>query len=197
VQSLASQYKVKTEDIISFNNLPSDGTIYEGDILIIPGGKIIAQPNKIIKDVNNNSAGAVSSGQLSLSDAYFIAPTNGKITQGAHFSYISNGHSYYNSVDIANDIGTPVRAAAGGQIQIVKNAWPYGNYITIIHPNGIISLYAHLSALQKELQLALLLLRAKLLAIWAILAMSKLLTGQVRIYILKLVAPLTPLLNIK
>ncbi|HOS88093.1 MAG TPA: M23 family metallopeptidase [Candidatus Pacearchaeota archaeon] len=149
VQSLASQYKVKTEDIISFNNLPSDGTIYEGDILIIPGGKIIAQPNKIIKDVNNNSAGAVSSGQLSLSDAYFIAPTNGKITQGAHFSYISNGHSYYNSVDIANDIGTPVRAAAGGQIQIVKNAWPYGNYITIIHPNGIISLYAHLSAFAK------------------------------------------------
>lgn len=149
VKSLASQYKAKSEDIIKFNNLSDNGDIYEGDILIIPGGKVAAKTNNQIKDVASSGSG--SSNQLSLPNSYFIVPTSGKISQGAHFSYVSGGHSYYNSIDIANDIGTPVRAAAGGQVQIVKKSWPYGNYITISHPNGVLTLYAHLSGFAKDI----------------------------------------------
>lgn len=150
VKSLGAYYKVQSEDIIKFNNLSDNGDIYVGDILIIPGGKMpikqAAEP--AIKDVADNDTSS-SSTQLTLPGSYFIVPTSGRITQGAHFSYTSNGHSYYNSVDIANDIGTPIMAAAGGEIQIVKNVWPYGNYITIAHPNGVVTLYAHMSFFAK------------------------------------------------
>jgi len=150
VKSLAAYYKTQQEDIINFNDLSQDGSIYVGDILIIPGGKMpIKQASKpAIKDVADSDSSG-SSTQLTLPGSYFMIPTNGKLSQGAHFSYTSNGHSYYNSVDIANDIGTPIMAAAGGQIQIVKNAWPYGKYITISHPNGVITLYAHMSSFAK------------------------------------------------
>ena len=147
VKSLAAYYKAQAEEIISYNNLSAEGAIFEGDILIIPGGKMpvkqVAKP--AIKDVTDSS----TTTQLALPGSYFIIPTNGLLSQGAHFSYASNGHSYYNSVDIANDIGTPIMAAAGGTIQIVKNAWPYGKYITISHPNGVVTLYAHMSAFAK------------------------------------------------
>ena len=83
--------------------------------------------------------------QVTLPNSYFIVPTIGTVTQGAHYSYSSDGRAYYTAIDISNAIGTPVVAAAGGEIQIAKNRWPYGNYITILHPNGVITLYAHMS----------------------------------------------------
>lgn len=151
VKSIAKTYKADEAEIIKYNNLSDNGTIYEGDVLIVPGGKMpVKQAAKpTIKDVADGDTS--NSTQLSLPNSYFIVPTSGLLTQGAHFSYVANGKSFYNSVDIANDIGTPVRAAAGGEVQIVKNAWPYGKYITIAHPNGVVTLYAHLSNFAKDI----------------------------------------------
>jgi len=149
VKLLASKYKVEEGKIIDFNNLSDEGSIYVGDVLIIPGGKMPVKQASIptIKDVSDTDTSA--SAQLALPGSYFMIPTSGVISQGAHFSYTSNGRSYYTSVDIANDIGTPILAAAGGEVQIVKNAWPYGNYLTIAHPNGVVTLYAHMSFFAK------------------------------------------------
>ncbi len=143
VKSLALKYKVESTDIIKFNSLSESGDIYTGDVLIIPGGKMPKTQKVTISDVGSGQS------QVSLPGSYFMIPTKGTITQGAHFSYVSSGKSYYYSIDIANDIGTPIVAAAGGEVQIVKNAWPYGNYITISHPNGVITLYAHLNGFAK------------------------------------------------
>lgn len=49
-------------------------------------------------------------------------------------------------VDLPAPVGTPVRAAAGGYVAWNRTGRQYGNYIMIIHPNGIASVYAHLSA---------------------------------------------------
>lgn len=148
IKSIAATYKVDSSDIIKFNSLSDSGDIYTGDVLIIPGGKMPkAKSQAVVKDVTDNDAG--QSSQVVLPGSFFMVPTKGKLTQGAHFSYVSNGKSYYTAVDIANDIGTTVVAAAGGEVQIAKNAWPYGNYITISHPNGVITLYAHLSGFAK------------------------------------------------
>jgi murein DD-endopeptidase MepM/ murein hydrolase activator NlpD len=147
VKSIAATYKVDASDIIKFNSLSEGGDIYTGDVLIIPGGKMPKAQKATVKDVTDSDTG--QSSQVTLPGSYFMVPTKGKLTQGAHFSYVSSGKSYYTAVDIANDIGTPVLAAAGGEVQIAKNAWPYGNYITIAHPNGVITLYAHLSGFAK------------------------------------------------
>jgi murein DD-endopeptidase MepM/ murein hydrolase activator NlpD len=139
LDNIAKTYGADKDEIISYNDLSSSGDVYIGDVLIIPNGKM---PKQAAPTTN---APVQSYAQTVLPNSYFIVPTIGAVTQGAHYSYSSNGRAYYTAIDISNAIGTPVVAAAGGQIQIAKNRWPYGNYITILHPNGVVTLYAHLS----------------------------------------------------
>jgi len=141
VEKIAKKYSADSEKIIDFNKLSGQGQVFVGDILIIPGGKM---PKS-----SPTATGSVA--QVTLPDSYFISPATGIITQRAHFSHIVNGARQYNAADIANSLGTPIRAAAGGEVQIVKTVWPYGNYITILHPNGVVTLYGHLNAFAKDI----------------------------------------------
>lgn len=61
--------------------------------------------------------------------------------------YKGTGH---NGIDLAASIGTPVKASASGIITNVINTTiaqkcGYGKWISIKHPNGLTTLYAHLS----------------------------------------------------
>ena len=123
ISDIARIYKAKAEDIIAFNNLSGEGDIFVGDILIVPGG---VMPAKALPSIN-----------AQLTDSFFIYPAEGKITQGLH---------YYNAVDVANKCGTPIYAAAAGVVQRIKFDYRYGNYITILHSNGVVSYYGHLQA---------------------------------------------------
>jgi murein DD-endopeptidase MepM/ murein hydrolase activator NlpD len=137
--NIAKTYGADKEEIIGYNDLSVEGDVFIGDVLIIPNGKM---PKKVTPTTN---APIQSYAQTILPNSYFIVPTMGTVSQGAHYSYSSGGKAYYTSIDISNAIGTPIVAAAGGQVQIVKNKWPYGNYITILHPNGVVTVYAHMS----------------------------------------------------
>jgi hypothetical protein len=56
--------------------------------------------------------------------------------------------SFHTGVDLAAEIGTPVLAAANGKVvKIDQNTdhSSFGNYIEILHPNGVVTLYGHLS----------------------------------------------------
>jgi len=65
---------------------------------------------------------------------------------------IYNGHGH-NAIDIAAPIGTPVYAALGGTVMgtgntdLVKGCYSFGKWIMITHPNGLSTLYSHLSAI--------------------------------------------------
>jgi len=128
VSVIAQTYKAQTGDIISYNNLVNQDDIYIGDILIVPGGVMPKKASPII--VNN---------QIPLADSFFIFPAQGRITQGVH---------YYNAVDLANKCGTPIYAAAAGVVQraLANNGYNMGggNYITILHSNGVVTYYGHL-----------------------------------------------------
>ncbi|GEM_PF-786099 len=156
VESIAKDYSANPDHIVEFNNLNSDKEIYLGDVLIIPNGRVVetkksdspvqkvATKPKVEYTDNENVPEVEVNVQVSA--AYFITPAKGAITQGAHYSHTVKGKNYYNSVDIGGEYGSPIVAAAGGTVQIVKNAWPYGMYITVSHENGAISLYSHLSS---------------------------------------------------
>lgn len=47
--------------------------------------------------------------------------------------------------DIRASVGTPVKAAAGGYVAWNKKGRLYGNYVMLVHPGGIATVYAHLS----------------------------------------------------
>lgn len=127
MSAIASKYKAQAQDIITYNDLANQDDIYIGDILIIPGGTM---PKKSAPVKNNN--------QSPIASNYFIYPAEGHVTQGLH---------YYNAVDVANQCGTPVYAAASGVVEraVFNNAWNLGmgNYVTILHSNGMVTYYGH------------------------------------------------------
>ena len=50
---------------------------------------------------------------------------------------------------MANKCGVPVYAAAAGVVQRVKYGYNFGggNFTTILHPNGIVTYYGHLTTI--------------------------------------------------
>lgn len=48
-------------------------------------------------------------------------------------------------IDLRADIGTPIRAAAGGYVAWTKQGKMYGNYIMLIHPGNLATVYGHLT----------------------------------------------------
>jgi murein DD-endopeptidase MepM/ murein hydrolase activator NlpD len=128
LSEIAKKYQAKIEDIISFNELENENDIYIGDILIIPGGKM-----PLPKPAPQPLA--------PLAQGYFICPVAGgcRITQGLH---------WYNAVDFSNGkCGEPILAAAGGSV--LKAGWQRkaGNYVKILHPNGVVTMYGHLQTI--------------------------------------------------
>lgn len=63
-------------------------------------------------------------------------------------AYNGSGH---NGIDLAASVGTPLKAALTGTVQATgntdeyKGCYSYGKWVLIRHPNGISTLYAHLS----------------------------------------------------
>lgn len=127
ISSIAKKYQSTSNEIVSFNELSNASDIYIGDILFVPDGKM----PKIV-DVTPSTP----KGYVNIASDYFISPAKGIITNGLH---------YYNAIDIANSKGSPIVAAAAGTVQQTKYAWPSGNYVTILHPNGVVTYYGHLS----------------------------------------------------
>lgn len=76
----------------------------------------------------------------------FSWPATGVITAYFHdpsypFRYLFE----HSGLDIALGMGTPVAASAPGIVAVAKTGTSYGNYVVIIHSNGLSTLYAHLS----------------------------------------------------
>ncbi len=132
IDSIATKFKVKKEDITRQNQLKEKDSI-EGKVLIIPGAKK-SDPEPVEKFSNYKKTPSVYSGETS---GDFIWPANGKITQ------------YYNKWHYALDIGNrnkgPIYASANGIVIKSEVGWGggYGNMIIIDHGNGFKTLYAH------------------------------------------------------
>jgi murein DD-endopeptidase MepM/ murein hydrolase activator NlpD len=140
VGGIAKTYDVGSEEIVAFNSLSGEADIYIGDILIVPNGEMPAKATV--------SSGGQASTWVPVAKSYFICPISlpCKITQGLH---------WYNAIDFSHGkCGEPIYAAAGGRVIKVKltnstSQWAFngaGNHITILHPNGVVTMYGHISA---------------------------------------------------
>lgn len=129
LSEIAKKYKGEVSEIIAFNELSGE-SIFVGDILLIPNGQVpVSTKTKIVVQP-----------QIPIGSSYFIYPTSShKISQGLH---------WYNAVDFDGECGDPIYAAAGGTVQRVQYGWNGGggNYITILHPNGVVTYYGHISS---------------------------------------------------
>ena len=88
----------------------------------------------------------------------FIRPADGRYTQSWGIATGENGYTFHNGIDIANDVGTPIRAAASGRVYKTSySARGLGKSIVIRHfPDGYpdeqgrggqmwVTVYGHLS----------------------------------------------------
>lgn len=74
-----------------------------------------------------------------------ILPAQGEVTSrfGWRDAPIGWGRDWHPGIDIANSYGTPIAAAADGQV--VESGWNggYGKMVKIDHGNGIVTIYGH------------------------------------------------------
>lgn len=125
LSEIAQIYQGKVDEIVAVNALANQDDIFVGDLLIVPGGKKPKISQTYV--------------QVPLSGNYFICPIPSpcRITQGLH---------WFNAIDFSNGkCGEPVFAAAGGTIQRTGYYSISGNYVRILHPNGVVTFYGHLS----------------------------------------------------
>lgn len=134
VETLAKKYNGAPMEIIAFNDLPLEGTLKVGEYIIIPGGEMPAPVAPKYAAPKKYAGSTIPAGWL-------IWPTTGYNWGRLHGS---------NGVDIANACGTPIYAAASGKVILSDGVgWNggYGKYIKILHPNSVITLYAHATKL--------------------------------------------------
>ncbi len=129
LDSIASDHHIPLNNILDANNLDS-AVISEGDQLFIPGAQISEYDYK------------KATGTL------FIYPTSGRLS--SPFGYRSDPFTgvrrMHYGVDLANRVGTTVRATMSGTVIVVGHQpMGYGNYIVIRHERGFQSLYGHLN----------------------------------------------------
>ena len=66
---------------------------------------------------------------------------------GGRLDPITGQRDGHTGMDLAVPTGTPIRAALDGTVKIATYNSSYGNYVTIDHGNGLVTLYAHNSRL--------------------------------------------------
>ncbi|MGP4021501.1 M23 family metallopeptidase [Saccharopolyspora sp. 5N708] len=70
----------------------------------------------------------------------WVAPAEGEITSG----FGERWGSLHKGVDVANDIGTPIRASSAGTVIDSGPASGYGLWIRIAHQRDVVSIYGHI-----------------------------------------------------
>jgi murein DD-endopeptidase MepM/ murein hydrolase activator NlpD len=81
-----------------------------------------------------------------------VMPVEGPVGSGFGFRLdpFSGRTALHTGLDFPADIGTPVRAAAGGVVVTVGWHPQYGQVLEIEHGSGLTTLYAHLSTARAE-----------------------------------------------
>lgn len=128
--SVAKRFKGDADEIASYNGILD--TLAVGTEIIIPDGELaVSTPATSVKKASAASSYA----------GFYMRPLVGGVrTQGVHG---------YNGVDLAAPVGTPILAAADGEVIVARGSgWNggYGQYVVIRHSNGTQTLYAHASS---------------------------------------------------
>ncbi|MDO8590999.1 MAG: M23 family metallopeptidase [bacterium] len=133
IKSIATKYKADANEIIQFNDLKADALLAVGTDIIIPDGEIVTPKVSQLTASLRGTSGPNYAGYYAKPLAHYVK------TQGLHG---------YNGVDLGASAGTPIMAAAAGDVIVSKNyGWNggYGEYVVISHSNGTQTLYSHMS----------------------------------------------------
>ena len=78
-----------------------------------------------------------------------VSPVMARVTSGFGWREdpLGEGVKFHNGLDLGVATGTPVLAFAAGTVDYIGESQAYGQYLQIIHENGVTTFYAHCSKL--------------------------------------------------
>ena len=145
---IAELYDADVDDIVAFaaNDLPNANTVREGSTILVPGGRVVAQPPPPPPPQPTPpptpAPGAVTTPTptVTASTFGFIWPAPGRMT-----SWFGPAHPL--GIDIGMPVGTPVAASAAGQVTFVGGhpCCSYGYHVIIRHDQSFTTRYGHFS----------------------------------------------------
>jgi murein DD-endopeptidase MepM/ murein hydrolase activator NlpD len=149
---IADIYQADVENIVglSSNQIGDADSVLEGSVLLLPGA-VPPPPPPIVEPEPFFAASAPEDGYpgdfsppaASAGASGLIWPVVGTISD--YFGTPRGGGTYHSGLDVVAPTGTPIAAAASGQIVLVSAGGGYGNYVVVRHDDGSETLYAHLS----------------------------------------------------
>ena len=126
--SIAARYHLTVETIQNANHLRNPNCLNIGDRLTIP-----SQDSRQLAQYSLPPSRGLSWGGL------LAWPITGTITSS--FGYRRSG--FHHGLDIANGLGSPIKAAAAGRVVFTGWKSVYGRTVIIKHSDGKETLYAH------------------------------------------------------
>jgi len=130
LSAVASRHGTTVNSILDANDMKSQA-LSVGQVIFVPNARLNETERRIIL------------GEL------FAWPTRGSFTSGfgMRADPFTGYPRFHNGIDLANRIGTPIRAAASGRVVHVESqVGNYGRFVILRHPDGFQTLYAHLDS---------------------------------------------------
>ena len=128
--SIAARYNTFVQDIQKSNPQRNPSNLKIGDKLIIPDSTYRAL---------ENTAQVSSSRGATLNKLIFTWPLIGIIT--SHYGWRKSG--FHHGLDIAGELGQPIKAAASGYVLFAGYKPVYGKMVILKHADGRETVYAH------------------------------------------------------
>ena len=129
------------DEFISRDELSIDSNLINPDIFTITTN---LQDSILRKYVENEDKFNLTNNELVIENKMFFSPIKGEITQSFNFN------ENHFAIDIAADIGTPVKSVLDGKIIFSEWSLETGYVVVIDHGENIISVYKHNSKTLKE-----------------------------------------------
>ena len=147
--ALNNKFYKSIEDVLSGNidelvprdELSVDSSLINSDFVTVSPN---SQDSILRKYVENEDKFNLTNNELIIENKMFFSPIKGEITQSFNFN------ENHFAVDIAADIGTPVKSVLDGKIIFSEWSLETGYVVIIDHGENIMSVYKHNSKTLKE-----------------------------------------------
>ena len=131
----------KTDEFIERDNIPIDSSLNEKNLFSISPNS----EDSILRNyVDSQDKFNLTKNELVIENKMFFSPIKGDITQSFNFE------ENHFAIDIAADIGTPVKSILDGKILFSEWSVDTGHVIIVDHGDNIVSVYKHNSKSLKE-----------------------------------------------
>ena len=131
----------KTDEFIERENIPIDSSLNEKNLFSISPNS----EDSILRNyVDSQDKFNLTKNELVIENKMFFSPIKGDITQAFNFQ------ENHFAIDIAADIGTPVKSILDGKILFSEWSVDTGHVIIVDHGDNIVSVYKHNSKSLKE-----------------------------------------------